>query len=208
MLFTQKNVIEIQKVVFHGFTLHKIRSSKKKKSNHLVLRRHSDVSSDWRKTWDQQSPYKITQAHSSTLHACENPYNLAGLDNFLCSSLQPHPFHLRPQFSGHWLERLCCRPNIYSNPCNISTEDWPLFRICSLSLQSSYLKPLIHCGLKKLWSKMYSLAIRKPTGFWPVWSIYLMPRKAEAFLHLNRHVPEIADMVGTHWPPIYISGGH
>lgn len=42
---------------------------------------------------------------------------------------------------------------------------------------------------------MHSLAIKKPTGFWPFWSIYLMPRKVEAFLHPNKHVPEIADMV-------------
>lgn len=28
-------------------------------------------------------------------------HNLAGSDNFLCSPLRPHPFHVRPQFSGH-----------------------------------------------------------------------------------------------------------
>lgn len=42
---------------------------------------------------------------------------------------------------------------------------------------------------------MHSLALRKPTSFWPLWLIYLMPRKTDSFLHLNRHVPEIAGMV-------------
>lgn len=44
---------------------------------------------------------------------------------------------------------------------------------------------------------MHSLALRKPTGIWALWLIYLMPRKIDAFLCLNRHVPKIADMVNT-----------
>ena len=148
MLFTQKNVIEIQQVVFHGFTLHNIRNSNNKKSNHLVLRWHSNASSDWRKTWDRQFPCKLTQAHSSTLRACQNLYNLAGLDNFLRPPLQPHPFHLRLQFSGHWLERSVVDLTFIATLV-IYLDKTGLFRICNLSLQSSHLKPLIHYGLKK-----------------------------------------------------------
>lgn len=169
MLFTQKNALGIQQVVFRGFTLRKIHSSKLTKRATILFWDDTVMYLLTEERRDQRSPYKVNQARSSTLHPCQNLHNSTGLYNFLFPPLQPHPFHLRLQFSGHWLQRLCCRPNIYSNPWDTSRQDKPLFRIRNLSwaLQSSYLKPFIHCGLKNLWSEMHTVAIRKPTGFCP-----------------------------------------
>lgn len=145
MLFTQKNVIEIQQVVFHCFTLHKICSSKNQKEQPSW----SEMT-QWCLFWlkDRQSPYKIIQAHSSRLMVVR----IYIICQVWVISFAPHfSLTLSIEDGNFWATGLkeCVVNLTFSNPCDISRQDRPLFSSCNLSLQSSYLNPLIHCGLKK-----------------------------------------------------------